>query len=134
MLEVLIDPSMVENELLEKIVRAVSGLRINDWDDSKETDFLMKVKNAKKEIESYNVGASESNPKGNVIINNGDDYLLAYMDSQGHKQHKTFNRVEVSPRARLLRNEIDEALETMGAALSVEEKRQVLLEALSEIL
>ena len=134
MLEVLIDPSMVENELLERIVRAVSGLRINDWDDSKETDFLMKVKNAKKEIESYNVGASESNPKGNVIINNGDDYLLAYIDIQGHKQHKTFNRVEVSPRARLLRNEIDEALETMGAALSVEEKRQVLLEALSEIL
>ena len=134
MLEVLIDPSMVENELLERIVRAVSGLRINDWDDNKEIDFLSKVKNAKHEIESYNVDAIESHLQGNIIITDGDDYMLAYMDSQGHKHHKTFNRVEVSPRARLLRNEIDEALETMGAALSIEEKRQVLLEALSEII
>ncbi len=133
MLEVLIEPSTVEDELVERIARAVSGLRINDWDDSKEIAFLSKVKNAKQEIESYNVDAAESIPQGNMI-NDGEDYLLSYMDSQGHKHHKTFNRVAVSPRARLLRNEIYEALETMGAALSAEEKRQVLLEVLSEML
>ncbi|MBR6267406.1 MAG: hypothetical protein IKR28_03625 [Selenomonadaceae bacterium] len=134
MLEAMMEPSMAEKELLERIARAVSGLRINDWDDSKEADFLSKVRTAKQEIESYHADTEESLAGGNAIITNGDDYLLAYMDCHGNKRHKTFHRVEVSPRARLLRNEIDEALETMGAALSVEEKRQVLLEALSETL
>ena len=134
MLDVLIEPTLAEDELLEKIARAVSGLWINDWDDNKEKDFLPSVINAKQEIESYSIEKEGVSLQETSSFSKKDDYSFSYLDKHGQKKKKTFNRVEVSSRARLLRNEIDEALETMGAALSAEEKRQVLLETLVDML
>jgi hypothetical protein len=63
-----------------------------------------------------------------------EDYFISYLDAAGQKQQKAFDRIDLGPRAKLLRNEIDDALETMGGALSREEKRQVLVEALQALL
>ena len=52
------------------------------------------------------------------------------MDAVGEKVTKRFEKVELSARGKLLFNQITNALDSMGQAISVQEKRQVLTEIL----
>ena len=61
------------------------------------------------------------------------DYHINYIDVQGRPQIKTFNKVTYNNRGNILRNEIEEILDSMGASLSVDEKRQVLMEVLEKL-
>ena len=58
---------------------------------------------------------------------------MTTIDSNGNKQVKTFDKIECSSRAKLLKNEIKTALEEMGESISNSEKRQVLIEALESL-
>ena len=133
MLDIVLTPPAGDLQTLEALAHAVLGLRINDWDDGKAPLFLERVRTAKTEVETYQA-RGEKRVDMRAEPDMQDDYFISYIDAAGQKQQKAFERIEVSPRAKLLRNEIDDALETMGGALSREEKRQVLVEALQALL
>lgn len=139
MLDIVLAPPTVDQETIEALARAVLGLRIDDWDDAKEALFLSRMREAQQEIDAYATERSQHALSDDATRDGAqslpqEDYFLAYIDVDGRKQQKAFDRVATSPRAKLLRNEIDDALETMGGALSREEKRQVLIEALQALL
>lgn len=77
---------------------------------------------------------AKSQVKTDFLRSVREDYSLIFVNEEGERQQRSFDHVAVSPRAALLRNEIDDALETMGGSLSREEKRQVLVEVLQALL
>lgn len=66
-------------------------------------------------------------------IEQASNYQLIYSDDNGNIVTKRFNRVETTPRGYLLRNMIEDALSGMGQAISEQEKRQILMDALKEL-
>lgn len=56
------------------------------------------------------------------------------IDKDGRKKTKSFDKVEYTNMAKLLKNEIFASLDEMGDAISAAEKRQVLIEALESII
>lgn len=135
MFDIVLTPPAGDLQTLEALARAVLGLRMNDWDDGKASLFLERVRAAKAEIEAQEErGERRVDVEAPTEAGTQEDYFISYLDAAGQKQQKAFDRIDLGPRAKLLRNEIDDALETMGGALSREEKRQVLVEALQTLL
>ena len=63
-----------------------------------------------------------------------DGYQISYLDKSGQTVTKRFDHIEISPRAELLLNTISEELDSMGRSISEQEKRQVLMEVLKNML
>lgn len=117
-----------EQELLERLARIATGLRIEDWDDNSPTVFISALQRYKCSAEAFtsaDVGVEE---KQNI-----SGYELSYVGENGQAITKRFERIEVSRRARLLLNNIYADLEAMGQAVSEQEKRQVLMEVLKSL-
>lgn len=106
---------------VNRIAKAATALRMDDWNDNRFADFLRIVEGMKAEVESAKEEADDSLK---------DKVVISFTASDGTVTQKEFAPVEASKRSRLLKNEIVSCLSDMGAALSPEEKRQVVFEVL----
>ena len=116
-----------EEFLIYQLAKAVTGLRLDDWNHNVKDDFFNQIKEFKFDIEKFDreVGLNtDSLP---------NSYTLSKIDAEGNTTSKTFSRVECSSTATLLKNEIMNAISEMGESISESEKRQVLLEALESL-
>lgn len=111
--------------LAARIAKAATFLRIEDWNDARFGEFIEIVERAKGEIEAIEVASNQEFSSGKLSI--------AFIDKDGVEQSRTFDSVECSGRARLLKNSIVANLDEIGRALSPEEKRQVLFDILKEM-
>ena len=100
-------------------------LRIEDWNDARFSEFIEIVERAKEEIEAIEAASNQESFSGKLSI--------TFVDKDGVEQARTFDSVECSGRARLLKNSIVANLDEIGRALSPEEKRQVLFDILKEM-
>ena len=107
---------------MNRIAKAATALRFDDWNDARFGDFLEAVKGMKREVE--NVSDDDS------IQNESSTVSIRFADENGDVHEKTFPTVEPSRRARLLKSGILSCLDEMGGALSPEEKRQVVFDVL----
>lgn len=114
-------------EFVEISAKAVSGLRIEDWSDQTIKKYLEDIKDFKQSLDVLN-----RNNKESLITSNS--YSLITIDKDGRKKTKSFDKVEYTNMAKLLKNEIFASLDEMGDAISAAEKRQVLIEALESII
>ena len=62
-----------------------------------------------------------------------NSYTLTFQDDEGNAVSKSFEKCEYSSRAKLLLNEITDAVDSMGQSISENEKRQVLMEVLEKL-
>lgn len=107
---------------VNRIAKAATALRIDDWNDARFSDFLKAVEGMKREVENVADDDSEQDESSTVSIR--------FADVNGTVREKTFAAVEPSRRARLLKSGILSCLDEMGGALSPEEKRQVVFDVL----
>lgn len=118
-----------DEELLHNIVREATGLRLTDWSDQTFSDFKAK-------IEMYRKTATDFTPKNYVEDTETDDVLNGYeftfLNEQGKKAKKRFDKIDYSPRAKLLRNSLLANIDAMGQSISEQEKRQVIAEILQK--
>ena len=129
---VLSDPGNDEYELINRIARIVSGLRIDDWNDKSISGFLSRLKQYKETIDAENSLAVVI-PQDSDDSETADQYSVTFIDQEGKAKHRTFQRTECSRRAKLLQNRINSDLRDMGHAITQEEKRQVLMEILESL-
>ena len=61
------------------------------------------------------------------------NYKVTFVEADGSAITKSFERVEYSNRGKLLFNQITQSLDSMGHALSEQEKRQILMEILKKL-
>lgn len=111
----------------ERIAKAVSGLRIDDWSNAILGGFVGSLRTFKETIEEYDSQADQH------IEEKGKQYKIVTMDSNGEEIVKSFDRIEYSRRAELLYRDITGAIADMGQAITEQEKRQVLFEILESL-
>ena len=112
---------------INRIAKLVTGLRIEDWDDSSLAVFESNIYAYKRTIESY-----EPKVKDESALTTG--YRVSFVDKEGKQIDKNFDKVTKSSRGQLLYNQITAALESMGQSISEQEKRQILMDVLERLI
>ena len=112
---------------IQRLCKAVSGLRIDDWATSTIKSFTNDIVAFKETVEAFD--REEKSPDPSVA----GTYRLVFSDVNGNESIKTFSKAEYSPKAKLLLNDIATALDEMGQSITEQEKRQVLIEALEKL-
>lgn len=117
------NPPNDEKILVTEIAELATGLRLEDWNDATTRDFFSTLVSFKSTAENFHVVPVETSEE------NGG-FQIKFFDSEGEKIAGRFDAVEVSPKGKLLFNRIVSALDAMGRAISVQEKRQILADVL----
>ena len=115
-----------EKAFVQAFAKAVTGLRVEDWNDKVITSFYEELMTFKKTVEDFN---NQSAQGGEI----GDTYKLVTTTSDGQEIVKSFSRSEYSDRAKLLYNDILNSIDEMGQAITEQEKRQILFEILEKL-
>ena len=117
-----------DDAFISRLAKAITGLRLEDWEGSTQKQFSSKLKQFRKTAESFRKEETAS------IDVPSDGYQISYLDKNGQSVTKRFDHTEMSPRAKLLLNTILEEVDSMGRSISEQEKRQVLMEVLKNML
>lgn len=116
-----------EKTFITRLAKLVTGLRIEDWEEKTVTEFEERLREYKGTAEEFS---------GDAAAEIGEDtcaYSLTYIDDTGKTVTKRFDRVEQSNRGKLLLNSLLADIESMGHAISEQEKRQILMEVLKKL-
>lgn len=115
-------------DLIEKLAKVLTDIRIEDWRDDTPINFINRVKECVKTIAEYEVKLDDN-------VSKGEDgkYAVVFIDNSGKEVKRTFEQVALSERSELLYNEIMNAVDEMGQSISPQEKRQVLLNILEKL-
>ena len=116
-----------EQMFAERIAKAVTGLRIDDWNNSILEQFVTSLQQFKITVEDFD---STADQRQDV---KGKQYKIITVNENGEEEIKSFDRVEYSRRAELLYRDITGAISDMGQSISEQEKRQVLFEILESL-
>lgn len=117
-----------EDDFIIKVAKLATDLRIEDWDDDVIDMFLTNMEQYRSTAENFHRDREAIN-----VSDITEDYELTYKDENGAAVTKRFAKVEESKRGKLLHNAIISQLESMGQAISEQEKRQILMEVLKEM-
>ena len=116
-----------EHTFAERIAKAVTGLRTDDWNNTILDQFRTSLISFKETIEAFDSTADQRQD------NKGKQYRIVTVNENGEEEVKSFDRVEYSRRAELLYRDITGAISDMGQSISEQEKRQVLFEILESL-
>ncbi len=115
-----------EKTFIERLAKAITGLRIDDWNDNSVLSFLDTLQAMKTTIEEFN---SQSYLK----TENSNLYTITFTYTSGENVERTFQKIKCKGRAKLLYNSIVNEIEEMGQSISEQEKRQVLMDLLEKM-
>ena len=116
-----------EFQLISKLAKLTTGLRLEDWDDRTLPVFSDTIARFILTAKTFHSSvAAES-------ISDTSNYQITFADEDGQSTTRRFERVEVSTRGKLLYNQISAALEAMGHSISEQEKRQIIMEILKKL-
>ncbi|MDD3588922.1 MAG: hypothetical protein PHO46_01435 [Thermoguttaceae bacterium] len=116
-----------EVTFIARLAKMATGLRIEDWDDGVFDTFTRKMKQYKQTAESYTEGEAEEKEE------QSRNYRVTFVEADGSATTKSFERVSRSKRGELLYNQITNSLDSMGHAISEQEKRQIIMEILEKL-
>lgn len=116
-----------EVTFIERVGKAITSLRIDDWNEETIETFCKDLKAFKETVENFDKNRANEN------VNISEMYKLVFVDKNGTEVVKTFGKTEYSDKAKLLLNDITTSLEEMGQSISEQEKRQVLMELLEKM-
>ena len=116
-----------EDSFIVRLAKTATGLRIEDWDDSTINTYTRKLKQYKQTAESYEEEVKQEETESST------NYKVTFVEADGSATTKSFERVEYSNRGRLLYNQITQSLDSMGHAISEQEKRQIIMEILKKL-
>ena len=116
-----------EKGFVGKLAKTLTDLRIEDWNDRTAEQFIERLKEYKKTAEEF------SGEAGAESFAETNSYALTYIDDTGNTVTKRFDKVEQSRRGKLLMNALLADIDSMGHAISEQEKRQILMEVLKKM-
>ena len=130
MLKICLEITPDSNKFVEDLARPATSLRIDDWGEITVDGFINAVSNFVSTVESYNKKLSSKDTKSTV-----GSYRISFVNDSGDESFKTFDKTELPENAQLLYNDLEAMLtEEYGASLSDNEKRQVLMDIISNLL
>ena len=112
---------------ITRLAKLVTGLRVEDWDKTTIKSFEKKLCSYKNTIEAFKEKEADKASKVS-------GYRVSFIDNEGRLIDKNFDRVKRSNRGQLLYNQITSAISSMGQSISEQEKRQIVMEVLEELI
>ena len=116
-----------EDLFITRLAKLATGLRLEDWDENTPNTYFMALQRYMTTAKAFH------DDKLAETINDTSSYQLTFADEEGHNMVRRFDKVDISPRGKLLFNQITASLDAMGHSISEQEKRQVLMEALKKL-
>lgn len=116
-----------ESSFIMRLAKTATGLRIEDWNNQTIEVFQKRLLQYKRTAEGYRDSVFIDQPELSSV------YRVTFVDADGTSKTKSFERVEYSNRGKLLYNQIAQSLDSMGHALSEQEKRQIVMEILQKL-
>ena len=116
-----------DNRYVKNIAKFATDLRLDDWNDSTIEKFKERILKFKNTAESYEETAETVEE---AVTNN---YQLSFVDNNGDVVTKKFDKVEETGRGKLLKNALNAQINSMGQAVSEQEKRQIVMEILKNM-
>ena len=116
-----------EQNFAERLGKAVTGLRIDDWSYSIYETYESALANFKVTVEAYD------SDDDNLDNNKGKQFSITSIDENGRESVYSFERTEYSRYAQLLYRDITGALSDIGQSVTEGEKRQVLFDILKSL-
>lgn len=113
-----------DDVFVEECARVVIGLNINDWSDELHTSFTDRIIEIKESVELFD-HQEDVHQNTNLIA-------ISFFANNGQKQELTFKKEEISELGESLLNVIDAHFETYSESISINEKRQVLINLLEK--
>ncbi|MEL5900614.1 hypothetical protein AAGC94_21610, partial [Clostridium sporogenes] len=101
----------------------ITGLNIEDWNDTIISIYESKLKEIKDEVENYNK---------KVYI--GDEFYEIRFFSNEYKKNKIFKSENISSIGKALFNEIEEIFDEYGDSVEDNEKRNVLIKLIKKLM
>lgn len=111
----------------QRIGKAITGLRIDDWNNATVKAFREGLEQFKKTIDEYDRNSADENTE------NGQTVQIIITDESGNDKVRSFEKIEYSERANLLYQDITAAIDEMGQSITEQEKRQVLIDILTKL-
>ncbi len=118
-----------EKTFIERLAKAVTELRIDDWTEDTIFQFIEELEQIKKSVLEYDLTTKQLD--SSAISSNR--YKVSFIGKDGQEVVKSFDKTTYSERGKLLYNEIATALEEMGQSISEQEKRQILMEFIEKM-
>lgn len=115
-----------DSVFIQRLAKAITYLRIDDWNSGAVDDFLRDLSEFKTTVEDFNA-CNDENAIGTA------SYEILITDNNGNTVPKRFDKTEYSDRAKLLLNEMASHLDEYGQSITEQEKRQVLIELLEKL-
>ncbi len=115
-----------EKAFVVRLAKAVTSLRIEDWNSETIRVFLKELYTFKDTIEDFNANRY-------IELEETASYEIIFTDPDGNRIPKRFDKTEYSNRAKLLLNEMTAQLEEYGQSITEHEKRQVLIDLLEKL-
>jgi len=115
-----------ESAFIQRLGKAMTSLRIEDWNADTIKSFLRGIQAFKETIDEY------EKAKAGGEIAPADHYKISFAAEDGNEITKTFSKAEYSKKAKLLLHDLTSAIEEMGESITEQEKRQVLIDLLQK--
>ena len=116
----LIKSSADEKIFISDSAKLATGLNVGDWSERTAEIYFEKLRQFKNTAENFH-------------LNENSEQKIIFVGSSGEKIIKRLENVELSPRGKLFFNQITSFVEAMGQSISLQEKRQILIEILQKI-
>jgi len=115
-----------DNLFIQRLAKAITLLRIDDWNSNTVDSFISELETFKVSVESFNAQDYDS-------AVTASSYEIIFTDAYGNRMPKRFDKTVYSDKAKLLLNEMASYLDEYGQSISEHEKRQVLIELLEAL-
>ena len=113
---------------ITRLAKLATDLRIEDWDEKVTELYFENIRRYKETAEAHH------SEKGDITeTHNTSTYQITFLDENGVAVTKRFDSVEGTGKGKLLHNQVTAAIESMGRAISDQEKRQILMEILKDL-
>ena len=116
-----------EETFILRLAKLATDLRVEDWDSKTAQKYLSSISRYKETATKF------VNRVVTEAAKSTSSYQVTFVDDSGVLTTKRFEKVEFSPRGKLLFNQITSSLDAMGRAISEQEKRQILMEILKKL-
>ena len=117
-----------DDTTVSRLAKLSTELRLEDWDDKIRDLFLQNIRMYKETAENYHKAQEKHTESVETSA-----YQISFTDDNGKMITKRFDHVENTGKGKLLYNQVTAALDSMGRSISMQEKRQILMEVLKSI-
>ena len=112
-----------ESVFIQRLAKAVSGLRVDDWTSETITAFLNELTAFKETIEDFN------NQKA-IKKKKSAEYKIVFTDESGGETIRLFDKATYGEAAELMLGEVSRVVDEYNQSVTEQEKRQVLMDIL----